>query len=213
MLRSITGKNLSNTWEPTLTLVYDGSNGRTSYTYSTDINRDGVNGDLIYVPKDPSEINFVPLTVGSGADMVTYTAKQQSDLFFRYIDQDKYLRGRKGQYAERNGVITPFNGQWDFKFLQDIFTNIGGKRNTIQFSIDIRNFGNLLNRDWGTQRSFGTTSVLVPTNVAQLTPGGTTKPSFRIQTDRNFPIVNTTRDVVGYGSTYEMQFGFRYIFN
>jgi hypothetical protein len=196
-----------------LTLVYDGSNGRSSYTYSTDINRDGVSGDLIYVPKDASEITFVPLTVGTGADAVTFTPKQQSDMFFRYVDQDKYLRGRKGQYAERNAVITPFNGQWDFKFLQDIFTNVGGKRNTIQFSIDVKNFGNLLNKDWGMQTNFGTTSILVPTNVAALTPGGTTKPTFRIQTDRNFPIVNGTKDVVGYSSTYEMQFGFRYIFN
>lgn len=196
-----------------LTLIYDGSNGRTSYTYSTDINRDGANGDLIYVPRDPSEITFVPLTIGSGASAVTFTPQQQSDLFFRYVDQDKYLRSRKGQYAERNAVITPFNGQFDFRFLQDIFTNIGGKRNTIQFSIDIQNLGNLINKDWGMQRNFGATSILVPTNVSSLTPGGTTKPTFRIQTDRNFPIVNGTRDVVGYQSTYEMQFGLRYIFN
>jgi hypothetical protein len=196
-----------------LTLVYDGSNGRTSYTYSTDINRDGVSGDLIYVPKDASEITFVPLTIGTGTEALTYTAKQQSDLFFRYIDQDKYLRGRKGQYAERNAVITPFNGQFDFRFQQDIFTNIGGKRNTIQFNFDVTNFGNLLNKDWGMQRSFGSTSILTPTNVANLTPGGTTKPTFRIQTDRNFPIVNGTRDNVSFSSTYTMQFGFRYIFN
>lgn len=196
-----------------LTLVYDGSNGRSSYTYSTDINRDGVSGDLIYVPKDASEITFVPLTVGTGADAVTYTAKQQSDLFFRFVDQDKYLRGRKGKYAERNGAITPFNGQFDFRFQQDLFTNIGGKRNTIQFSVDVQNFGNLLNKYWGTQLSGGTSSILVPTNVAALVPGGTTKPTFRIATDRNFPVVNGYRDNVGFASTYSMQFGFRYIFN
>ncbi|KQB99799.1 TonB-dependent receptor [Pedobacter sp. Hv1] len=196
-----------------ITLVYDGSNGRNSFTYSTDINRDGVTGDLIYVPKDASEITFVPLTVGSGADAVTYTAKQQSDYFFRYIEQDKYLRGRKGQYAERNGAITPFNGQFDFRFQQDLFTNVGGKRNTIQFSWDVLNFGNLLNKYWGTQRGSGTSSILVPTNAAALVPGGTTKPTFRIATDRNLPITQGYRDSVGFGSTYSMQFGFRYIFN
>lgn len=196
-----------------VTLVYDGSNGRTSYTYSTDLNRDGVSGDLIYVPKDASEITFVPLTVGSGTDAVTYTAKQQSDYFFRYIEQDKYLRGRQGQYAERNGAITPFNGQFDFRFQQDLFTNIGGKRNTIQFNWDVLNFGNLLNKNWGTQRSFGTSSLLVPTNVASLTPGGTTKPTFRLATDRNLPVTKGYRDNVGFASTYSMQFGFRYIFN
>jgi hypothetical protein len=196
-----------------LTLVYDGSNGRTGYTYSTDINRDGVNGDLIYVPKDPSEITFVPFTVGTGADLVTYTAKQQSDLFFRFVDQDQYLRGRKGKYAERNGAITPFNAQFDFRFQQDLFTNVGGKRNTIQFNLDIKNVGNFVNKNWGTQVNFGPTSILTPTNVKDLLPGGTTKPTFRLQTDRNFPVVNGNRDVVGFASTYEMQFGFRYIFN
>ncbi len=196
-----------------ITLLYDGSNGRQSYTYSADINRDGVSADLIYVPKDASEITFVPLTVGSGAEAITYTPKQQSDLFFRYVDQDKYLRGRKGKYAERNGALTPFNGQFDFRFQQDLFTNVGGKRNTIQFNVDVRNFGNLLNRNWGTQINGGTSSILVPTNVAALEPNGATKPTFRIQTDRNFPIVNGYRDNVGFSSTYSMQFGFRYIFN
>lgn len=195
------------------TLVYDGSNSRFSYTYSTDINRDGANGDLIYVPKDASEITFVPLTVGSGATAATYTAAQQSDMFFRYIEQDDYLRGRKGKYAERNGAIGPFTGSFDFKFLQDIFTNIGGKRNTLQFSWDVLNFGNLLNKEWGIQRSVSTTNILVPTNVAALSPTGNVKPTFRLQTDRNLPASQTFRDNVGFSSTWSMQFGFRYIFN
>ena len=195
------------------TLVYDGANGRQSYIYSTDINRDGANGDLIYVPKDASEIDFVALTIGSGANAVTYTPKQQSDLFFRFIERDKYLRGRKGKYAERNGALTPFNGQFDFRFQQDIFTNIGGKRNTIQFNWDVVNFGNLLNKYWGVQRNSNTSSILVPTNVASLTPNGTTRPAFRIATESNTPITHGYRDSVGFGSTWSMQFGVRYIFN
>ncbi|MGF1925279.1 MAG: TonB-dependent receptor, partial [Bacteroidia bacterium] len=196
-----------------LTLVYDGANGRQSYTYSTDINRDGANGDLIYVPKDASEIDFVSLTIGSGANAVTYTPKQQSDLFFRFVERDSYLRGRKGKYAERNGALTPFNGQFDFRFQQDIFTNVGGKRNTIQFNWDVLNFGNLINKDWGVQRSSHTSSILVPTNVSSLTPGGTTRPTFRIATEGNTPVTHGYRDNVGFGSTWSMQFGFRYIFN
>lgn len=196
-----------------ITLVYDGANGRQSYTYSADINRDGANSDLIYVPMDASEIDFVPLTIGSGANAVTYTAKQQSDLFFRFVERDNYLRGRKGKYAERNGALTPFNGQFDFRFQQDIFTNIGGKRNTIQFNWDVVNFGNLLNKNWGVQRNSNTSSILVPTNVADLTPDGTTKPTFRIATESNTPITHGYRDNVSTASTWTMQFGLRYIFN
>ena len=196
-----------------IAMVYDASNGRFSYTYSTDINRDGANADLIYVPKDPSEITFVPLTVGTGAAAVTYSAQQQSDMFFRYVEQDKYLRGRKGKYAERNGALSPFTGRIDLKFQQDLFANIGGKRNTLQFSVDILNLGNFLNKEWGIQQSVATSSILVPTNAAALVPGGTTKPTFRLQTDRNLPASKTFRDNVGFGSTYTMQFGLRYIFN
>ena len=196
-----------------LTVVYDGSNSRFSYTYSSDINRDGANADLIYVPKDPSEITFVPLTVGTGATAVIYSPQQQSDMFFRYIEQDKYLRGRKGKYAERNGAKGPFTGQFDLKFLQDIFTNIGGKRNTLQFSWDVLNLGNFLNKEWGIQRSVATSQILVPANAGSLVAGGTVKPTFRLQTDRNLPASQTFRDNVGFGSTWTMQFGFRYIFN
>lgn len=196
-----------------VTLVYDGSNSRFSYTYSGDINRDGANADLIYVPKDPSEIKFSDLKVVTGTTTVTYTAQQQSDMFFRYVEQDKYLRGRKGKYAERNGAIAPFTGQFDFKFVQDIFSNIGGKRNTLQFSWDVQNLGNFLNKEWGIQQSVATSSILVPTNIAALTPGGTTRPTFTLATDRNLPTSKTFRDNVGFGSTWVMQFGLRYIFN
>ena len=196
-----------------ITLLYDGSNGRKSYTYSGDLNRDGASGDLIYVPKDPSEITFVPMTTGSGDNAVTYTPQQQSDFFFRYIEDDDYLRGRKGQYAERNAAITPFQGRFDFRFQQDLFVNVGGKRNTIQFTWDVINFGNLLNRNWGTRINSGTSSILVPANAGDLVPGGTTRPTFRLATDNNLPISHRYTDNVGYSSTFEMQFGFRYIFN
>lgn len=196
-----------------VTLVYDAANGRYSNTYTTDINRDGVTGDLMYVPKDASEITFVPLTVGTGATAVTYTAQQQSDMFFRYVDNDTYLRKRKGQYAERNAGFTPFNGQFDFKFMQDIFVNAGGKRNSLQFSVDVLNFGNLLNKEWGIQRGLTTSSILVPANVADLVPGGTVRPTFKLNTDRNLPVVKAVQDNVGFSSTWSMQFGLRYIFN
>ena len=37
----------------------------------------------------------------------------------------------------------------DLSITQDVFHNIGGKRNAGQFRIDITNFGNLLNHNWG----------------------------------------------------------------
>ena len=65
------------------------------------------------------------------------------------------MKSRRGQYAERNGDRTPFSHQFDLKLLQDVFVNVGGKKNTIQLSIDIMNIGALVNKNWGKQYQGG----------------------------------------------------------
>lgn len=195
----------------TVSIFFEGaSQGRFSYLYGADFNRDGANNDLIYIPKDPSEITFVSNTVGT----VTYTPQQQSDAFFKFIDQDKYLSKRKGQYAERNGALLPWRNQIDVKFAQDIFTKVAGRRNTLQFTVDIFNFGNLLNSNWGLVQS--TTSsggqILIPANQNSLVAGGTVKPTFKLAVDRNDLVSTSFRNNLNLSSTYYMQFGLRYIF-
>jgi len=204
----------------TISFFYEGSSqGRYSYLYSTDFNRDGANADLIYIPKDPSEITFVPVTTGSGATLQTqFTAQQQSDAFFTFIKQDPYLSQHQGSYAERNGAQLPWRSQVDVKILQDIFTNIGGKRNSLQVSLDIFNLGNLLNNNWGRvqQLTFNNSSILEPVNGTSLTTAGTgPRPTFRLVRDAvtgQLP-TNTFRDAVSLSSTYYMQVGLRYSFN
>jgi Carboxypeptidase regulatory-like domain/TonB dependent receptor len=192
-----------------VSLFYEGSiAGRFSYTYSGDLNQDGQTNDLIYIPKDPSEITFVPLTIGSGASAVTYSAQQQSDMFFEYIEQDKYLKKHKGSYAERNGALMPWRSQIDFRIIQDIFTNIGGRNNTIQLTLDIFNFGNLLNKDWGVIKTINNSNILAPANT--VAPG--TRPTFRLAQDRGVPITSTFRENNSILSTYYMQAGVRYTF-
>jgi hypothetical protein len=146
---------------------------------------------------------------------VLFTAQQQSDAFFKYMEQDKYLNARRGQYAERNGGKLPWRNQTDFRLLQDIFTSIGGKRNTLQFSVDVFNFGNLLNSSWGNVQTTSASGgqILVPANTSSLQTGGTTRPTFRLATDNNNLVTKTYRDILGLSSTYYMQFGLRYIFN
>jgi len=204
----------------TISLFYEGaSEGRFSYTYSADFNRDGTNFDLIYIPKNPSEITFSTKTIGSGATAVTYTPQQQSDAFFAYIAQDPYLRKHQGEYAQRNAVNRPWRNQVDIKFLQDLFINVGKKRNTIQFSLDIFNFGNLLNHNWGIFRTINASSILIPTpgsgagSVSSLVAGGTIRPTFQMANLGNDLISKTYRDNTTISSTYYMQFGLRYIFN
>jgi hypothetical protein len=216
-----------------VSLFYEGSiQGRYSYTYTADFNRDGQTNDLIYVPRDATEINFADVTYGSGATAVTYTANQQRDLFFRFVEQDTYLRARKGRYAERNGAKMPWRNQVDVKFAQEIFHNIGGKKNTLTFTLDIFNFGNLLNKEWGIFQTPNAAGLLAPRNSTAPTGGtlpvngvattvgaynaaGTQRPYFSLaQGLGNFPVTTSSfRQVNTLTSTYYMQFGLRYTFN
>lgn len=193
-----------------VSFVYEGSiQGRFSYTYTADFNRDGQTNDLIYVPKDASEITFVDQTYNG----VLYTAAQQSAMFFKYIEQDEYLKSRKGKYAERNGATLPWRNQVDFRLTQDIFTNIGGKKNTLQFTWDIFNFGNFLNKNWGVFDVVNTPALLQPRNQNNLVAGGNVRPTFSLANDRGAPVTSTFRQNNSFVSTYYMQFGLRYIFN
>lgn len=211
----------------TVSIYYEGAKqGNFSYIYGTaggtaptgfsntaDINYDGNSSDLMYIPKSPSDITFIPLTVGSGSSAVTYTAQQQSDAFFAYVAQDKYLSKRMGQVAERNGASYPFYHRVDLKFLQDIFTNIGSRRATLQFSADVQNFLNLLSRNWGLRDFYVVNNPLRATKnattgevryqMATYTPNGGSTP---ILVDRTFIKSTST------SSTWSLQLGLRLIF-
>lgn len=181
-------------WATTLSTFFEyAQGGRFSYTYGGDINNDGsaVN-DLIYVP-----------TSAEIAQM-TFSGAGQGEAFDKFIEQDEYLRDRRGEYAERYGAISPWRGKWDLKFLQDYNFRVSSaseKKNTIQFSVDILNVGNLINSDWGV--------VQVPTSVQPIgvTVAGNTP---------TYTFTNTQTKTFNYDasltSRWQMQFGIRYIF-
>ena len=201
----------------TVSLFYEGSKqGRFSYVYSTNIVRDGASSNnLIYVPKDASEITFVDQTVKDAAGAsVLWTAAAQSAAFFKYVDQDKYLKDRKGKYAERNGALLPWRNNFDLKIMQEFFVKVGGKRNTIQVSLDILNVGNLINKNWGIADLYNQNNILVPANNSSVIAGGTVKPTFKLNPYlTNTMLSETFHNNVNYPSTYSMQLGIRYIFN
>jgi outer membrane receptor protein involved in Fe transport len=204
-------------------IFYEGTQqGRFSYTYSGDFNRDGQTNDLIYVPKDPSEITFVTVPtnqVTSTVNGVTtvrnypkaYTAQEQSDAFFAYINQDKYLSSRKGQYAERNGGKSPWRNQVDFRLTQEVFKNVGGAKNSFQFTMDVFNVGNLLSSKWGNVNFVNNAAILVPQNVSSIAAG--VKPTFIMASSQNDLVKTTFGTTQTIASTYYMQFGVRYSFN
>lgn len=193
----------------TISLFYQGSiDGRFSYVYNGDFNRDGVSGnDLIYIPTatEVTQMLFTSQTING----VVYDQTAQRNLFEAYVTQDKYMRTHRGKYAERNGLQTPWRNQLDAKFIQDIFVKAGKSRNTLQFTIDVFNFGNMLNPSWGKVKSVNAASILLPSTITSLT----TAPSFRLASSQGQIVTRTFRDVISTASTYSVQFGFRYLFN
>jgi hypothetical protein len=184
--------------------------GRFSYVYSGDLNGDnsGGNNDLIYVPKDQSEIALQNIT---NSDGTVYTAAQQWADLDAYISQDKYLSERRGKYAERNGGIQPWRGQLDFRLLQDFFVKVGTKRNTIQVSVDIFNIGNLINSDWGVLQVANRSTLLTFKGYDANKVPQFTYPYLNATTKT--PLTSTFRDDLGLLSRWQMQIGLRYIFN
>lgn len=188
-----------------------------SYTYSGDMNGDRVSGnDLIYVPNSASELRFAPLAVTSTVDGVattrTYTEAEQRTAFDAYIDQDKYLRTRRGQYAQRNESTLPMLHRLDLSISQDIYIKIAGKKNTFQFRADILNFTNMVNKDWGISQRATNASVLA---FSSATAANVPVYTLATQTDPNgnrYLIKDTFQKNSSTSDVWQAQFTLRYIF-
>jgi len=185
--------------------------GTASYTYVSDVNNDGqTTNDLIYIPKDVTDI--VLETVNAADTRTTAIIWNQLNAF---INQDPYLSKRKGQYAERNGLLLPFYKRLDLNFTQDLFVNVGGKRNTLRFTMDIFNFSNLLNKNWGIFRTTNRTGLLNFKRV-ETTGVNAGKPVYSfpyLDAANQIPLTSTFQNSTGQGSRWQIQMGFRYIFN
>jgi hypothetical protein len=131
-----------------------------------------------------------------------------------YINQDAYLSSKKGKYAERNGLLLPFYTRMDFNFTQDFMLKVKGKNNTIRFTMDIFNFTNLLNRNWGIFKTTNRSALL--NYVAMGTGANAGKPTFSfpyLDATNKIPLSTTFQNSTGQGSRYQVQIGVRYIFN
>jgi hypothetical protein len=176
--------------------------GRFSYTYSGDMNGDNQFNDLMYVPRSQSEILL--------RDLGTYTAAQQWADLDKYITQDSYLNAHRGHYAERNGAELPWSANFDFKIIQDFYINVAGKKNTLQFTLDVFNFGNYVSPQWGLNQTPLRAGLLnYVTNDAT-----TGRPVFQFPyRSGTTPLSDTFQRSFGLGSRWQAQFGVRYIFN
>lgn len=175
--------------------------GSTSYIFGGDLNGDGgTSNDLIYIPRDISEMNFVT----NGA----FTPADQAAAWDAYIEQDPYLSNHRGEYAKRGAAFLPFVHRMDLSVAQDVFFKIGGQSHKLQFRADILNFTNLLNHSWGVGTQFNSNQPLLPAGA-----DAQGRATYRLRILNNALMNESFRPSAGINDVYRIQLGVKYFFN
>src|SRR5690606_5600402 len=130
-------KALFGDYKTSVAAYYSGRSGLPyTWTVNGDTNGDGIFQDPAYIPlvNDPN----VSYGDASGAQIAA---------FHEFISSNPYLASRRGAIAERYGDRDPWVNQLDVSLQQELPAFFDGHKSVIR--LDIYNFLNLLDRDWG----------------------------------------------------------------
>ena len=164
------------------------------------INGTGQTVSLLYIPAIGETTKFFANT----PDGIIQAAG-----FDAYVDGDKYLSTRRGNFTARNGARTPWNVQADFRFSQDIQVAKGKHAHVLTLTYDIVNLTNLVNKDWGIQYfSPNTYNSMASVGVKVATAG--TPTAYPVYTFAQKDVTSYSKDF--FASRYQMQLGLRYSF-
>jgi hypothetical protein len=204
----------------TITLGYVGQQANPfGYFVAGDLNGDRVNNnEMIFVPQKGSDIKFASFTAtgvrlpNGTLGSYTFTEAEQQAAFEAYISQDKYLSTRRGQYAERNASTIPVLHRFDLSVQQDFVVKVKGINNNFQIRLDILNFGNMLNNDWGVSQRATNPAIL---SYSSINTAG--EPVYRLSTQRNYDgSTSLIKDTYQWNSSvfdvWQAQLGLRYTF-
>ena len=124
--------------------IYEGWRGGSNYSYMTsnDMNGDGYNYDLIYIPTDEQVAN---------GDF-RFVSEDDATRFMDFVHADKYLSKNQGKYAETYSVYSPWTHRVDFSYKHDFKVKAGKSTNTLQLNLDVKNVLNLFNSNWGVSK-------------------------------------------------------------
>ncbi|NML23594.1 TonB-dependent receptor [Pseudoflavitalea sp. G-6-1-2] len=194
-------------WTSSLTVFATAQSG-SPFTYG--VVNNSVQGlpqqtSLLFIPQREEAVKFFQDYTGQNGHSITAAA--QAAAFNAYIDGDKYLRTRRGQFTERNAGRTPWNVQADLHFVQEYKLTNG---HAISFTIDIINFTNLINSSWG--RIYFSPNTFNSTASVGLTPAFPAK-----QNPEGYPVYTFDNpgkpySVDFFNSRAQMQMGIRYSF-
>ncbi|MGO4817331.1 TonB-dependent receptor [Flavobacterium sp. W22_SRS_FP1] len=195
----------SNNMKTTIGIFYEGAQGSPfSYVYNDRGNllQDTFSASaLIFVPGNRADINLVSNS--------NFTADQQWEALSAFIEGDSYLRGRKGNYVERNADRLKWSHVVDLKLAHEFSINVNKKSHKIELTADVFNFTNLLNKNWGKRyfASFGQVQLLEQRGFL----ADKTTPTFSFDPN-NADRINQVDDLGLQSSRWQMQVGVRYSF-
>ncbi len=193
-------KEYAKYFKSTASFFYTGFNGNAvSYLYSTDANNDGTVNDLMYIPKSKDDV----IWKNGDADATAY---------FEYAKNNTYLSYHKGEYAKRYAAYEPFYNRLDFRFLQDFYFKVSGKKNTLQLSVDIINLPNLLSSDWGINQQYVGSNLQVTPLKFEGRDAATGKAIVSMNKSGSDYLKTAFQDPTSVSSTWNLQLGLRYIF-
>ena len=122
-------------------LIYETWRGgfNTSYLVSNDMNGDGYQYDVVYVPTDAQVANRE----------FRFVSDDDRDRFMDFVHGDDYLSSRQGEYAEAYSVYSPWVHRIDFSYKHDFKLEVGKTKHTLQLSFDMKNVLNFFSSEWG----------------------------------------------------------------
>lgn len=170
-----TPKYLNGRFATVASVTYNGSNGMRyclTMNETADFNGDTQKGNsLLYIP-----------TTDELAKMTFATAADRTN-FGNWIEGDSYAKDHRGQYAKRYSNSAPWENHFDLHLAED-FYYLKGKSEKIELTFDIINFGNMLNKNWGTV--YGSDYNVQPLKVTALTTNsnGDKIPTYSYQDDK-----------------------------
>lgn len=183
-------------------LVYSGfSSPGYTFIYNYDINGDGSrDNDILFVPTD-AQIDQM-LFKGT-PEQVT----EQRGALKSYLAQAEGLKDIRGEYADRNSMRTDFESHFDLRIGQEFFVNTGKTRHKLELTLDILNFSNLLNREWGLYNSPSFNYAPIGVSSVDATTG---VPTFTFTAPKGDPTKFYTHS--DFNSRWRAQIGLRYSF-
>jgi hypothetical protein len=115
-------------------VFYEGRKGKPySWIYNNDLNGDGVTNDLMFIPNP-------------GSNQVVFRTAAEEARFWQVVNEHG-LAQYMGGVVPRNASYAPWTNTFDVRVSQEFPGFFEGNKFTL--TLDILNFGNLLNKKWG----------------------------------------------------------------